>query len=177
MREKREDVGVADITLLGKYRFFQKDRPGVTTRVAVLGGLELPTYDDPFSSESFDPIVGAVFTHQRLNGWVDWDVLYKANTGGGLDKSDAVRADIAYSQRLFSGEGERLGPWGLYGVAEMNGSYLTDGSTFLFASPGLQLITPRWIVEAGVQAPVHRDASSPRLEPDFTTVLSFRFQF
>ncbi len=170
-------TGVADIPLLAKYRFFQKDEPGRTTRWAALGGAELPTFDEPFSSDSLDPIVGTVWTCQQRDWWVDWDVIYQLNTAGGLRGEDELRADVAYSHRLVGGNAEGVGPWALYGVAELNSTYLTDGSTEVLASPGIQLIFPQWVFEAGVQLPVHQDLSAPRLERDFTTVLSVRFQF
>jgi len=173
----QDDTGVADLPLLAKYRFFQRDEPGKTTRWAAIGGVEVASFDDTFSSESFDPIVGVVFTHQRLDGWVDWDLLYKVNTGGGLDADDELRADVAYSRRFLAGQSDSLGPWGLYAIAEVNARYLTDGSAEVLGSPGLQFITPRWILEAGVQLPLARDMTAPRLETGLTVVLSARFQF
>jgi len=172
-----EDTGVADIPLLAKYRFHQHDEPGVTTRWAAIAGVELPTFDEPFSSESLDPVIGTVWTHQRRDWWIDWDVLYQFNTGGGLDRDDRLRGDVALSYRLLGGENQTLGAWGLYGVGEINADYLTDGSTRVFASPGIQFITPRWILEAGVQLPVHQDLAAPRLETGYTAVVSLRFQF
>lgn len=171
------DTGVGDIPVLAKYRFYQHDEPGVTTRWAALAGAEVPSYDEPFSSDSLDPIIGTVWTHQRLDWELDWDVLYQFNTGGGLDGDDELRADVALSYRLLGGEGPTLGAWGLYVVGELNAKYITDGSTQLFGSPGVQFITPRWILEAGIQLPIVQDMDSPRLETDFTTVLSLRFQF
>lgn len=171
------DTGFADIRLLGKYRFYQDDQRGKTTRWAAIGGLEVPTFDDGFSSESFDPIVGTVWTHQELDWEIDWDLLYKFNTAGGVEGDDELRADFAATYRLLGGESETSGPWGLYAIGELNATYLTDGSTELLGSPGLQYITPNFIVEAGVQLPLAVDMKSPRLERDFTLVFSVRFQF
>ena len=173
----RTDAGFGDITLLGKYRFLQEDEPGRTTRWAVIGGAEVPTFDNDFSSESFDPIIGTVFTHQRLDWWIDWDVLYKFNTAGGAAGDDELRSDVAYSHRLLGGESEVAGPWGLYAIAELNAKYFTDGSAQAFVSPGLQFITPNLILEAGVQLPIGQDLKSPRLETDYTVVVSLRLQF
>ena len=117
---ERSDTGVGDIPVLAKYRFYQKDEPGVTTRWAAIGGLEVPTFDDAFSSESFDPIIGTVWTHQERAWWIDWDLLYKFNTGGGLDGDDELRGDVAASVRLLGGENDTIGPWGLYAIGEVN---------------------------------------------------------
>lgn len=169
------DTGFGDISLLAKYRFYQSDKPGVTTRWAAFAGAEVPSYDDPFSSESFDPIIGTVWTHQQLDWWVDWDVMYKFNTAGGRGGDDEFRADVAASIRLLGAESEKTGPWGLYAIGEVNGRYLADGSTEVFISPGLQFITSHWILEAGVQLPVIQEMSSPRLESDYTVIISVRF--
>jgi len=171
------DRGFGDIPVLGKYRFYQKDEPGVTTRMAAIGGAEIPTFDNAFSSESLDPIIGAVWTHQRKDWWIDWDVLYTFNTADGPDGDDELRADVAYTHRLLGGESETIGPWGLYAIGEINARYLTDGSTQIFISPGVQYITPNLILEAGVQWPAAQDMKSPRLETDYTAVVSVRFQY
>jgi len=163
--------------VLAKYRFYQKDEPGKTMRWAAIGGVEIPTFDEPFSSESADPVVGTVWTYQTRNWWVDWDLLYQANTAGGLDGDDEIRGDVALSYRLLGGNAETLGPWGVYAIGELNATYLTDGSTELLGSPGIQFITPQWILEVGMQLPIHQDMAAPRLERDFTSVLSVRFQF
>ncbi len=175
--EERSDTGFGDIPLLAKFRFSQDDEPGKTTRWAAIGGLEVPTFDNDFSSESFDPIIGTVWTHQELDWEIDWDVVYKFNTAGGVAGDDELRADFAATYRLLGGESDVRGPWGLYAIGELNGKYFTDGSTQLFGSPGLQFITPNVILEAGVQLPIGQDLKAPRLETDFTVVLSFRIQF
>jgi len=174
---ERSDTGVGDIPVLAKYRFYQEDKPGVTTRWAAIGGLEVPTFDDAFSSESFDPIIGTVWTHQERAWWIDWDILYKFNTAGGLDGEDELRGDVAASVRLLDGESDTIGPWGLYAIGEVNANYFTDGSVQIFVSPGIQWITPNLILEAGVQLPMVQNLAAPRLEKDFTVVLSFRIQF
>ncbi len=175
--EGSRDTGIGDIPLLAKYRFHQHDEAGRTTRWAAVGGAEIPSFDRPFSSESVDPIIGTVWTHQRHDWWLDWDLSHKFNTGGGVNRHDQVRGNTALSYRLLGGQHEEIGPWGFYAIGEINASYWTDGSRQVFASPGLQLITPRWIIEAGVQLPVHQRMRAPRLETDYTTVLSARFQF
>ena len=148
------DAGVGDITLLAKYRFFQNDQPQQTTRWALIGGLQVPTYDDDFSSDSFDPIIGTVWTYQRLDWWIDWDLLYQFNTAGGLNGDDVLRADRAFSQPLWGGKSTGMGTWKLYAVAEFNARYLTDGSAQIFGSPGFQFISSNLILEAGAQFPI-----------------------
>ncbi|MCH7471408.1 transporter, partial [bacterium] len=167
-------TGIGDVTFLAKYRFYQNDGPGKTTRWAVLGGLELPSRDKEFSSDSFDPIIGTVWTHSERNWWVDWDVVYKLNTAGGMAGDDVLRVDAAYSRLIRSGERGKNDPWGLYLVGEVNSKYISDSSKQVFFSPGIQYFTSRWILEAGVQLPVYQDMQAPRPETDYTFVVSFR---
>ena len=171
------DTGFADIPLLAKYRFYQDDKAGKTTRWAAIGGLEVPTFDNDFSSESFDAIIGTVWTHQELEWEIDWDVLYKFNTAGGIAGDDELRADFTATYRLLGGESNATGPWGLYAIGELNAKYLMDGSKQLLGSPGLQFITPNFILEAGIQLPIGQDLKTPRLDTHYTVVLSFRLQF
>ncbi len=64
-RFEQRDSGVADLTFLAKYRFWQDDRrPGETLRWAALGGLNIRSGDSDFTSDSYDPIIGTVFTWQ-----------------------------------------------------------------------------------------------------------------
>ncbi len=43
--------------------------------------------------------------------------------------------------------------------------------------PGLQYVTKRWIVEAGVQIPVVQDLNGTALEKDYIFRAGFRFNF
>ncbi|MDH3585365.1 MAG: transporter, partial [Phycisphaerae bacterium] len=97
-----DDSGLADLTFLAKHRFFQRDEPGETTGMALIAGAELPSDDQTFSSESTDPLVGTVWSWNRWDRSVAVDFLYKFNTSGGAD--DLIRANAAYSHRLFGAE-------------------------------------------------------------------------
>ena len=64
--------GIGDLTLLAKYRFWQDDRrPQETLRWAALGGLKFRSGDSDFSSDSYNPIVGTVFSWRRQRGRFD----------------------------------------------------------------------------------------------------------
>lgn len=168
--------GIGDLTLLAKYRFWQDDRrPGETLRWAALGGLNIRSGDSEFSSDSYDPILGTVFTWQRDRGWFNADLLYQFNTGGSEFSRDSIRYDLAYSHRLIPAVFEPGNAWQLAAVAELNGNYVVDGSHELFLSPGLQFITHRWIFETSVQLPVIQDFAGP--ETDYRFVVGFRFQW
>ncbi len=168
--------GIADLTFLAKYRFWQDDRrPGETLRWAALAGLNIRSGDSDFTSDSYDPIVGTVFTWQRDRGWFNADLVYQFNTGGGKSRHDALRYDVSYSYRLTPARFEPGNAWELDAVAELNGRYVTDGSHEVFLSPGLQFITKRWIFETSLQLPVIQDLDGP--ETDYRFVIGLRFQW
>jgi hypothetical protein len=175
-RFERSDSGVADLTFLAKYRFWQDDRrPGETLRWAALGGLNIRSGDSDFTSDSYDPIVGTVFTWQRDRGLLDADLVYQFSTGGGESRHDALRYDVAYSYRLTPARFEPGNAWELDAVAELNGQYTTSGSHEVFLSPGLQFITERWILETSIQLPVIQDLDGP--ETDYRLVVGLRYQW
>ncbi len=99
-----EDTGVGDSTFFAKYRLWKRDVPGETNRWSVLGGLEVPGYDRPFSSESWNPFVGTVYTYQSLKWGVDLDLGWKFNTGEGIFHHDELFYDADFTYVLLTGQ-------------------------------------------------------------------------
>ena len=177
-RSEAAHDGIGDLTFLAKYRFWQDDRrPGETLRWAALGGLNIRSGDSDFTSDSYDPIVGTVFTWQRDRGWFNADLVYQFNTGAGDFRYDALRYDLSYSYRLFPDTFEPGKAWELDAVAELNGRYVADGSHEVFLSPGIQLITKQWIVETSVQLPVIQEFADDRTRTDYRFIVGLRYQW
>ncbi len=167
------EQGVGDLRFLGKYRFWRKDLPGETYRWSAIGGLEVPTYDNPFSSDSWDPFLGTVWTYQSLEWGLDLDAVWQFNTGDGKFRHDALSYNMAYTYVLLAGQDLDDKFWRLGSVFELNSLYVADGSHLLYASPGIQLALERMIVEASLQLPIVRDLKKAA-EPDFTFVVGTR---
>ena len=171
------DSGFADLRLLSKVRLYRDDfGPTDTIRFDLIGGLELPTGKDEFSSDSFDPILGGVFSHIEGRHAFDVDALWHFNTGGGDSGEDLLKYDMAYIYRLTPETYASTKPTALFGSIELNGIYETNSDHELFASPGLQYVTTRWILEATVQIPIWQDLNH-RAERDFIFGIGFRVQF
>jgi len=169
-----DETGVADLTFFAKKRIFREDEPGRTRRTGLLGGLEIPSGDPDFSSDSLDPFLGLVHSRHGLEDGLDLDAVWKFNTGSGIRRHDELRYDAAYSRTLILDPGREVSrPWQLNGLLELNGSYLTDGSHLLFISPGLQLALTDLILETSFQVPLVRDLVNG-VEPDFVLVTGFR---
>ena len=177
-RSEQTRDGIPDVTVMAKYRFWQDDRgPGKTTRLAVLGGLNVRSGDSDFSSDSYDPIIGAVYTWRDDRKHIDLDCVYQFNTGGGPFRHDALRYDTAYSYRLFPAVFTSESKYELAGVAEINGRYSTDGTHEIFISPGLQLTTERWTIEASLQLPAVQELSTDGPETNYRFVVGIKFRW
>ncbi len=202
VRRTRSASGLGDASLFGRYTVYHRDWPGRTLRVAPFVGLELPTGEDderdgfgrlPPSvqpgSGSWDPFGGLVLTYQTLDFQVDAQASYKANTqANGFEFGDVARLDGSLQYRLWPRELGAGVPGFLYGVLEANLIHQdknridgkddpNSGGVSLFVLPGLQYVTKRWIVEAGVQIPVVQDLNGTALEKDYIFRAGFRFNF
>lgn len=119
---------------------------------------------------------------------LDADLIYTITTERhDIETGDRFQYDLAYRYRLwpdrFRGRLIQLN-----GLVELNGTWTSvtraDGRTLsdtgghvLFVSPGLQLITSRFVLEPSLQLPVVQDLRGPQLETDFVGVLSVRIPF
>jgi hypothetical protein len=200
---ERGDHGLGDVTLLGRYQVFQRDRPGETFRAQVLGGLKFPTGKDDerdslgrlpqplqLGSGSYDPLVAGVFTWQRLRWQADFDVAYKINTeANGFRFGNTLAHDAAFQYRLWPWQlPERGVPQFVYGLLEFNGVWAErsefssgkigdSGGNALFISPGLQYVAKRWVAEVSVQLPVVQELNGGQLKTNFILAGGFRIQF
>jgi len=202
VQRTRSTNGIGDLALFGRYTVFKDNVPGRTFRVAPFAGLELPTGEDDetdglgrlpasvqLGSGSVDPFGGIVATYQTLNFQLDAQASYRVNTeANDFEFGDVARFDASIQYRLWP---RTLGsgvPGFLYGVFEGNLIHQNknrsndskdpnSGGTTLFLVPGLQYVTQRWIVEAGVQIPVIQDLHGTALEKDYIVRFGFRFNF
>ncbi len=177
-RSEAKHNGVGDLTFMLKHRFWQRDDgPGRTLRWAVLGGMNIRSGDSDFSSDSYDPIIGTVFSVRRSGVHFDADLLYQFNTGRGRFSQDALRYDASLALRLFSGTTQRDAAWEFNAVAELNGRYVVDGSHEIFLSPGLQLVTEQLVLETSIQLPVFQDLPTGQPETNYRLITGLRFQW
>jgi len=199
----RGDNGIGDITVLGKYRVHTVNFKGGTSRLSLIGGLELPTGDDDESdsqgtlpaslqlgSGSVDVIAGGAYTYQTLSHEFDMDLRYIFNQeANDFEFGDVFKYNFSFQKRIHPSV---LPDEGIYSqwnaLIELNGSYsqhsessgssvADSGGHTLFLSPGIQFVSQRAVVEASVQLPVVQDLNGTQVETDYTLVLSFRYQF
>ncbi len=201
-RVQRSDSGLGDVTLLGRYTLYTRDRLGDTRRFAPFVGLKLPTGDDneqdslgrlpqplQLGSGSWDPIVGTIFTWQTFDWQLDSAVQYRFNReANNFEFGDQARLDLSFQYRLWP---RTLGagvPAFVYGVLESNLIYAgknevggisdpNSGGTTWFLAPGVQFVTKRAILEASIQIPTVQDLNGLALENDYIVRAGFRVNF
>jgi len=179
-----QQEGVGDLTLLGKWRFWQEDSgPLNTSRLALLGGIDVRTGDNPFTSDAYSPLLGAACTLIRGRSGFNFSAMWKFTTGGndfptfpGESTADFGRGDISYLYRLYPKEfsSETAGAW--YAIGEITGYYETNGDRELFLSPSLMYEGRTWALELSLQMPV-REEVEHRPEFDFMVMAGLRFSF
>jgi hypothetical protein len=201
-RRRLENSGFGDVTLFSKVQVLQKDRPGETTRLTLLGRVKLPTGEhharDPdgnflarplqVGTGSFDISGGAVLTNLKQRWGVNADLLYTATTE---DESfrfgNALRYDLALAFRVAPKVYEAYPSPQLNLFLEFNGetqernrlrgdSLADSGGTTIFVSPGIQYMFGRTLlIESSVQLPVVENLNGDQLETDTTFTLGIRW--
>ncbi|MBC3884081.1 transporter [Undibacterium griseum] len=198
----RSQSGFGDLTLLGRYTAYEYNAPGQTLRVAPFLGIKAPTGEDhahdgmgrlppPLQpgSGSWDVLGGIVLTYQKLDFQIDSQVNYKASReANGFQAGNVASLDSSLQYRIWP---HNLGagvPAFLYGVLEANLVHSAkdrsggaedpnSGGTTLFITPGLQYVSQKWIVEAGVQIPVSQHLHGTTLKNDYVFTTGFRINF
>lgn len=207
MRMGRQDIsrsrrGFGDLTLLGRYTAYEYNAPGRTLRIAPFLGVKAPTGEDnahdglgrlpppvQLGSGSWDALGGVVLTYQTLDFEIDSQVNYKANReANGFQAGNVASLDTSLQYRLWPRSLGAGVPAFLYGVLEANLVHSArdrsgraddpnSGGTTLFITPGLQYVTRKWIVEAGVQIPVSQHLNGTALKNDYVFTTGFRINF
>lgn len=174
------DFGLGDMTLLAKYRIFQDDpAPTDTTRVSLIGGLQIPGNVDlemDSSNDAWDPIIGAVFSTVQGRHGFNADALWEFYTGDEDDQSDSLRYDASYLYRLSPETYTADTTDALYAVAELNGFYGTNGDNEIYLSPGIMYESRKFTLDATVMIPVHQDVDH-RGESEFLIGIGLRLSF
>lgn len=201
-RVTRSDQGIGDLTLFGRYTAYQNDAPGRTFRVSPFLGVKAPTGRDDaqdglgrlpsvvqLGSGSWDALGGVVATYQTLAYQIDSQLSYKANReANGFRFGNVSQLDASFQYRLWP---QTLGggvPAFLYGVLEANLVRAeknriggvddpNSGGTTLFLTPGLQYVTRKWILEAGIQVPVVQNLNGTALKNNYIFSTGFRVNF
>ncbi len=198
----RANHGLGNSTFFVRYTVWQNDIAGASFRLAPILGVVAPTgrdsYRDTYGAQPrmFQPgsgtwgvLGGVVATWQTLNYEIDTSLGYQSNgRHAGYSPGHVSEFDASFQYRLLP---RKLGnglPHFLYGVLETNlirtgrnvmngGPVVASGGTEWFIAPGLEYVTPRWVLQGAVQIPVQRDVPPGSLRDRRIYNVALRFNF
>lgn len=202
-RVERESSGIGDIELFFKQRIWRKDQRAATSRVALLGGVKLPSGEDDESdglgrlpvdvqlgSGSLDPFFGFVATRQTQAYEITSDFVYHFRTEANDFKfGDELHHNIGAWFRIWPRKLPEMGVPSYFNlVLEANGLWAqrdrdrgervrNSGGYLLQASPGFQYVTRQMIAELSFQYPLIQILNGAQLEKDWEAIASFRWAF
>ena len=182
--DREHDFGIADLALSIKHRPIQIDlNPIDSIRFAAFAGIEIPSYDSDFSSDSWDPFVGGVFMAILGRHGINQSLSYKFNTGSGAPDSragdgraDALRHDTAYLFRIDPPEYTAETTAATYLTLELNGIYETNGDYEAILAPGILYEARTFALEATFGLPIIHDVNH-RPRTHFALTLGLRLLF
>jgi len=138
------DDGFGYVT--GWYRgtVYQHDEPNATRRIAVIGGVRVPT-DSNLDSQISAGIVATMYRHR--SEW-DIDLVWMQGLGRG---GDNARYDVSWQYRLTPSEYPEWGiPTEWQSVVELGGRYAEGSEMVHQLTVGALWVHPSWVLEAGV---------------------------
>ncbi len=179
-----EGLGLADLPVMLQWRFWRHDAGTIDTSRAVLfGGLEVPSGDEGFSSESLDPFLGIALTHIHGRHGLNGALKYQVNTGGIDDpimfnhgSADALTADASYLYRLTPNEYAADTRASTYLQLQLLGRYETNGDHELMLAPGYLYEAQTWAAEITVRVPLIEELDE-RPETTWGLTAGVRFLF
>jgi hypothetical protein len=153
-----------DVSALYRYTAWQVDNLEGTSRLALLGGVIIPTDNDRDGRIQ----AGAVATFFRQRYEWDLDALW---VEGLDDAKDRARYDIAWQYRLSPAEYPQWGIGSEWDIdLELGGRWEQGNNMVHQATLGLQSIHKRWVLEGAVV----QDLNGAE---DTRYILSTRFHF
>lgn len=138
------DDGFEYVTALYRGMVYQRDAPNATRRIAVIGGLRLPT------DSKLDPQIaaGLVATVYRQRSEWDFDLVWMEGLGR---SGNNARYDVSWQYRLSPAEYPEWGiPAEWESVIELGGRYAEGSKMVHQLTVGALWVHPDWVLEAGI---------------------------
>lgn len=190
MGTTERSTGLEDLFVLAKYKAYRRNTSRYTLGIAPTLGLELPTGDPSFTSETWDLNAG-LYVSGRSGPWAkDFNIAYTWNRAAGrgkdnVESGDELSLDWALAYQISIGEKADLA---LAPVLELsyaniwpdraNGQDLSNtGESVLYLSPGAKCSVSWFIVEGLVRIPVWQDQSNSQLRRDAAMLFGSRLMF
>lgn len=150
-------TGIGDLTIMGKYVIFQRDKSARTFRTALKVSETFPTGKTstvpPIGADAYQTSIGLVNGFVTTKYGVYGEVNYNLTSNG---LPDEWIYNFAFGLPLLP---QKYPPNQLNLYLELTGNYQSDDQiNRLFIAPGVQYIAGRrLLVEAGIQLPLQED--------------------
>jgi hypothetical protein len=183
-----EDTGLGDLAVITKYRALRVNRPEYIIGMAPTLGLELPTGNDEFGSDTWDVLAGVYMSGRRGPLGADLNLEYKFNgveDRNGSRQGDEFTATAAVAYQFSLNDQATISLWPVleisYGHASANrehGRAMPDsGESFVLLSPGLKCAYQSFMLELLVQFPVNQSQNGGQLERGTGGLVGMRYMF
>lgn len=185
-----DSFGLGDATLFSRYEVFRRDSRGRTVRLAPLAGIRLPTGETGETSDGSTDVFGglvATFATTKIN--IGSQLVYTLNgEANGFEAGDTVALDAALQYRAWNGDlGGSTPAFVFAGIegnitsqtsARLDGLLAPDsGGESATLSPGLQLVTERWIADIAVTIPIADNFNSDTINRNYSVLAGVRVNF
>lgn len=185
--QSSSNTGFTDLLVLFKYRLTRVNTPSYTFGIAPTIGLEIPSGNDNFTSNSWDLHIGS-FMSGRIRSWgIDLNVGYiwngMAKTGqadGDPGDEFSVESALAYQYGLGQRANFALAPVIEFSYQSISsdtkdGNPITNtGESVFLLSPGLKVTWSSFIVEGLMQFPLWQKQNGLQTERAPTLLIGFR---
>ena len=183
-----EDTGRGDLAVITKYRALRVNHPEYIIGMAPTLGLELPTGDDDFGSDTWDILAGVYMSGRRGPLGADLNLEYKLNGAEGRNgdrQGDefTVTAAVAYQFSLNNRATMSLWPvleisYGHASADRRDGQPVRDsGENFLLVAPGLKYAYQSFVLELLIQLPVDQSQNGDQLKRGTGSLVGIRYMF
>jgi hypothetical protein len=184
------NTGFDDLFVMAKYKLYRVNTRDHTFGLASTLGMEFPTGDDDFGSETWDLKPG-LFASWRSGAWSsDFSTAYHWNGfsdkgRNGLEPGNELDVDLAFAHQ-FSIDGNA--DMSLSPVLEFNYKHLlsdsmsghnvsNSGESLFFVSPGIKFTKSSFIMEVLLQFPVWQQQQGSLLKQGTRLIFGTRIMF
>jgi hypothetical protein len=182
------DTGYGDFSLITKYKMFRANRPEYILGIAPILGLECPTGDDDFGSDTWDLLTGVFASGRKGPLGADLNLEYKLNglgeRGGDLP-GDELTTTLAVAYQFTLNDEATMSLWPVLEISHIHAEPYrqrghktpNSGEDMLLLSPGLKFARQSLILELLVQFPVHQDQRGNQTERGIGGLIGMRYMF
>ncbi len=190
MGDSENETGLGDLFVLVKYKAYRLNTARYTFAIAPTVGLEMPTGNDAFTSETWDLNTGLYFSCRSGPWAADMNIAYAwrgfaDDDNDGVDPGDQLSLDCAFAHQFSIGEkaSTSLAPVLEFSYKKTQADRLqgqdisNTGESVLQISPGVKVTISSTIVEALLQVPVWQDQEGLQLEQGIVALIGARLMF